>query len=130
MAEFTEVVRLISRICRETENCEKCIMSLGDVECLFGYRPDYVAENAEKIEKSIMDWAAANPKLEYPSWNDAWKSLFPNVSNAICPVWFGEECPDNISCNECTKRPMSKEVAEKLGIKPVGSSENAGEENQ
>lgn len=67
MAEFTEIVRLANRICKETENCEKCVMSLGDVECLFGYRLDYIMENAEKIEKSIMDWAAAHPEPVYPS---------------------------------------------------------------
>lgn len=121
MAEFTEIVRLANRICKETENCEKCVMSLGDVECLFGYRLDYIMENAEKIEKSIMDWAAAHPEPVYPSQDDAWKSLFPNVRNVPChEQWFGEKCPGNISCDECGKRPMNKEVAEKFGIKPIG----------
>lgn len=123
MAEFTEIVRLANRICKETENCEKCVMSLGDVECLFGYRLDYVAENAEKIEKSIMDWAAAHPEPVYPNWNEAWRSLFPNQHFEFCPcpMYFGEEC-SHLKCIECKQRPISKEVAEKLGIKPISET--------
>lgn len=127
MAEFTEIVKQARRLCdyySQNEGCRGCPLSRdktgGVSNSLCRTITSIDAQNAIEIERIVTEWAKEHPEPTYPSWEDAWKSLFPNVSNALCPVWFGEECPSNISCNECTKRPMSKEVAEKLGIKPIG----------
>lgn len=122
MAEFAEVMKQLKRMCKGTVYCSSCPLMVGDDECLFVNRTDYMCKNAEKIEKAIMDWAEAHPEPVYPSWKDAWNSLFPNAEGDPCPAnWFGDECPECIDfdCLECMKRPMSREVAEKLGVMPI-----------
>ena len=37
------------------------------------------------------------------------------LTHVICNV----DCPEGMMCLECSERPMSKKVAEKLGIKPI-----------
>lgn len=122
MAEFTEIVRLANRICKETENCEKCMMSLGDTECLFGYRPDFIMENAEKIEKSIMEWAAEHPAPRYPTWREWQVRMFPYRDRNIIPCAFDDSSRFNCeakSCGQCIDEPIPADIAEKLGIKPI-----------
>lgn len=120
MAEFAEVMKQLKRMCKETVYCLYCPLMVGDDECLFLNKTDYICKNAEEIEKGIMDWAASHPEPVYPSWEDAWNSLFPDAGDVPCPnQWFGEDCPKVLDCSECLGRPMSKEVAEKLGIKPI-----------
>ncbi len=54
----------------------------------------------------------------YPSWNEAWKQVFPKATWVPCPAGnFGVgECAE--SCAECREHPIPPEIAEKLGIRP------------
>ena len=103
------------------KGCDKCpadkLRSANGV-CLV--RRIAKVDNCEEQIEGLRAWAAEHPAPKYPSWEDVWKSLFPNASEDPCPEeWFGEECPKGMECPDCLRRPMSKKVAEKLGIKPI-----------
>lgn len=129
MAEFTGAVKLLCRLCAAQEDCEECpIGKTIDYVCPIG---DIVMEDAEKIERVVMDWAKENPEPVYPSWKEAWKSLFPGMAeeNPPCPRYFissarlGEFCP-GMRCETCYNQPMFADIAEKLGIKPIGGKDD------
>ena len=111
MAEFAEIVKHASRLCKyyqKDKSCARCPLS----------------QDAIEIERIVTDWAKEHPEPMYPSWHEAWLSLFP-YAEELCPgKLFGEDCPEGMLCPECRERPMSKKVAEKLGIKPVGGGED------
>lgn len=113
MAEFVEVMRKIRELCAERENCEGCIM-MDDIAC--GVTTGTPGLSEEEIERRVARWEATKPK--YPSWNEAWKQLFPKAVCAPCPVPnFGVgKCI--ASCIACRERPIPAEIAEKLGIRP------------
>ena len=76
-------------------------------------------DNCEEQIDGLRAWAAENPAQRYPNWREAWLSLFP-YAEEMCPgKLFGEDCPEGMLCSECIERPMSKKVAEKLGIRPI-----------
>lgn len=125
MAEFAEIVKQARRICEyysKDEDCDSCPLSIektgrDDGLCLTITSID--AQNAIEIERIVTEWAKEHPEPTYPSWEDGWQSLFPDA-DCPCPNdCFGEECPTDMDCTGCVKRPMSKYVAEKLGIKPI-----------
>lgn len=131
MAEFTEIVKQARRMCEyysQREGCRGCQLSrvkTGRVSAsLCKTITSINAQDAIEIERIVTEWAKEHPEPTYPSWEDAWKSLFPNVVDTPCPnECFGEECPGDMDCIKCVKRPMSKHVAEKLGIKPITEQE-------
>ena len=125
MAEFVEIVNQARRICdyySKDEDCDSCPLSFektgrDDGLCLTITSID--SQDAIEIERIVMEWVKEHPEPTYPSWEDGWKSLFPDA-DCPCPNdCFGEECPTGMGCSGCVKRPMSKYVAEKLGIKPI-----------
>ena len=123
MAEFSEVVKQARRLCEYYEGCRGCPLSrdkTGEVSnSLCRTITSIDAQNAIEIERIVTEWAKEHPEPTYPSWEDGWKSLFPDA-DCPCPNdCFGEECPTDMDCTGCVKRPMSKRVAEKLGIKPI-----------
>lgn len=77
------------------------------------------AENCEEQIEGLKAWAKEHPAQRYPSWHEAWQSLFPGADYPCPAEWFCEECPEGMECPDCIERPMSKKVAEKLGIKPI-----------
>lgn len=102
------------------KGCDKCpagkLRSTNDV-CLV--RMIAKVDNCEEQIEGLRTWAAEHPEPMYPSWREAWQSLFP-YAEELCPgKLFGEDCPEGMLCSECIERPMSKKVAEKLGIKPI-----------
>lgn len=129
MADFQEVMRQAARMCRAHEECEECpvnmIADMVPSGCLFGSGID-----AEYIEEKIMGWAADNPEPRYPTWEEWHKANFPGVRHDICPNFFMLEKPlgtCTVSCKKCTNTPIPADIAEKLGIKPIGGKidENA-----
>lgn len=131
MAEFQEVVRQIKRMCTKQNYCYECPMRVitcanggnKPLSCIAAVCDDEV----ERLEKIVMDWAAAHPEPRYPSWNEAWKQLFPDGQKTPCPgccgrkyapEWCGHE-----ECGKCKDRPIHADIAEKLGIKPIGGKE-------
>ena len=135
MAEFTEVCRQARRLCEAhgngVDNCDKCPMADK-----FGYaygcsiiHMSNECSDAEYIEFEdiVMKWATEHPEPTYPTWRYAWKQLFPESSHnrPPCPRYFMSEervdgiCPGR-NCADCWELPIPADIAEKLGIKPIG----------
>lgn len=123
MAEFTETMRQAKRLCAahygmcSTNNCP---LDSGEA-CRLNIDPD--GEDYNELERIIMDWAKEHPEPVYPSWEAAWRQLFPDANCVPCPDSFGikygvPECA-HLACTACKSRPIPAEVAEKLGIKPI-----------
>lgn len=125
MAEFQEVMRQAKRMCEA--NCEECPLShtVGNICPIAVTGNDEIAE----IERIVMDWAAKNPEPRYPSWHEAWKQLFPDGQGSPCPSAYGMKyepkwCGSD-DCKRCKNRPIPADIAEKLGIKPIGGGGDA-----
>lgn len=137
MAEFLEVCKQAIRrhviednaLGAKTTAVWIGISATGDkVDCGKGY----IAYPPEALEKEIMDWAAKNPEPRYPTWEEWQKKNFPTAHDAMHPCAFmkreeiekvrGVEC-GRISCNHCARSPIPADIAEKLGIKPIGGNE-------
>ena len=111
-------VRMVGDRC--TLGCAGCpAKALWDKNDICLMRLVSKAENCEEQIEGLKAWAAEHPAPRYPSWREAWLSLFPGADDPCPEQWFGEECPKDIDCFKCIERPMSKKVAEKLGIKPI-----------
>ena len=76
-------------------------------------------DNCEEQIEWLRAWAAEHPAPRYPSWRDAWQSLFPGADDPCPEQWFREGCPKDVESHQCVERPISEKVAEKLGIKPI-----------
>lgn len=129
MAEFQEVMKQRKRMC-EIFDCADCPLSrYNNGTCVLC--KEFIRDNPAEAEAVIMRWAAKHPEPVYPSWEDAWKQLFPDswvVKNgtpkAPCLKYFlpNYEChnwkyPQN--CSDCLKQPTPADVAKKLDIKPI-----------
>ena len=82
-------------------------------------------------ERIVMDWAAENPEPRYPTWKEWQDTNFPNNDALMRPCIFESEeyfeCKLEIDCEKCMNKPIPADIAEKLGIKPIGgkTDENA-----
>lgn len=107
------------------KGCDKCqagkLRSANGV-CLV--RIIAQVDNCEEQIEGLRNWAKEHPAPMFPSWHDAWQSLFPGADEPCPEQWFCEECPECMECSECIERPMSKKVAEKLGIKPITTAKD------
>lgn len=125
MAEFTEIMHQAKRMCTAHDSyCiyDDCPLADGE-ECRLNVNMD--GEDYNELECIIMDWAKEHPESVYPTWADSWKQLFPAAKYVPCPDnYFGTDshrgCYDN--CNQCQASPMPAEIAERLGIKPMGGN--------
>ncbi len=135
MAEFKDVIRQQKRMCEANDKCAKCPLGSMDHDCRFAAMidGDYDQAEAEVIERIVMDWAAKNPELRYPTWNEWHEANFPKSAGGPCPCNFmersrveqvhGVQCRNTV-CSECKRTLIPADIAEKLGIKPVGGEEN------
>lgn len=135
MAEFTEVMRQIRRLCRAHGDAEcgiTCPLSDNGLACSVAIDiPNDIEEmRLVEAERIVMEWAAAHPEPRYPTWKEWWRREFPNADNGISPCTFGLrerfECFGQ-ECDECRNKPIPADIAEKLGVKPIGgvNDENA-----
>lgn len=123
MAEFTEVMRQAKRLCAahdSTCTTNNCPLDGGEA-CRLNI--DLDGEDYNELERIIMDWAKEHPEPVYPSWEAAWRQLFPDANCVPCPDSFGikygvPECA-HLACTACKSRPIPAAVAEKLGIEPI-----------
>lgn len=128
MAEFTEVMRQIKRLCRAHGDAEcgiTCPLSDDGFACsvAIDVPNDIEEKRLVEIERIVMDWAASHPEPRYPTWHEAWKQMFPDGQGSPCPAVYDvkfepEWCGGN--CKGCKDRPIPADIAEKLGIKPMG----------
>lgn len=130
MAEFQEVMRQAKRMCEQSEGrCGDCpLQSIKN--CAITSAPCFVdAETYKKIEHSVMDWAEKNPEPMYPTWLEWQEANFINASKPIQPCRFMNqdklECDYHKSCDVCRSKPIPTDIAEKLGIKPIGGDADA-----
>lgn len=128
MAEFQEVMRQANRMCASYANdCTDCGLRKEDYACPFDNLPEGMdLKSLPEIERVVMDWAEKHPEPRYPSWNEAWKQLFPDARRiyAPCIMYFVEECPydsaiNSGNCDKCRNTPIPADIAEKLGVKPL-----------
>ena len=134
MAEFVEVMKQYKRMCdweltRTKTQCADCIISSTNngmnMSCV-----TFLYQNPVGAEKNIMEWAAAHSEPKYPSWNETWKQLFPSAYRCTDPSAQNSPCIkyflplsqikyEGASCADCLQNPITADVAEKLGIKPL-----------
>lgn len=127
MAEFQEVVKQAARMCQSFgADCNGCKLHWRDGEtlCVFVGKPKAWRPNKmTDAECIVMDWAASHPEPRYPTWEEWHKTNFPDAIHDICPIRFMPNKPLGtcaVSCKKCTNTPIPAEIAEKLGIKPIG----------
>lgn len=131
MAEFKEVMKQAKRMCNAYPvGCYECPLSTVKGNCMLYETPDHMQPDATaKIEQTVTDWAKEHPEPRYPSWEEAWNKLFPGAVGGVpCPKYFisekqyDEMCIGN-DCERCLESPLSADIAEKLGVKPIGGEE-------
>lgn len=123
MAEFTEVMRQVKRMCDANvgEKCHECTLWRPETESCSLYGDDDGVDYAD-IECRVMAWAAEHPAPRYPTWREWQHSMFPDASEKMEPCSFASvdkfECA-GLLCEECREQPIPADIAEKLGIKPI-----------
>lgn len=131
MAEFSKVMRQAKRMCYYIDNCDECPLEYAcNAEEFSAFTQPHVS--ASKMEKLIMDWAAQNPEPRYPTWQEWHDTMFAKSSleEVPCPKFFldqarGENlCVESKGCTDCWSNPIPADIAEKLGIKPIGGCDN------
>jgi hypothetical protein len=126
MAEFQKVMKQAKRMCGAYD-CDKCPLGhvVGDI-CPIAVTQD---DEAVKIERIVMDWAENNPEPRYPSWIEWQGANFQMAERAICAAHFMDAgdagCYVNGRCDKCREQPIPADIAEKLGIKPIGGDTDA-----
>lgn len=101
MVEFQEVMKQAKRMCVTVNDCDQCEL-MTDAGCRFAIFADD-AKYSHEIERIVMDWAATNPEPVYPTWTE----------------WLRTFSAKGVDLYE----PIPADIAEKLGIKPVGGDE-------
>lgn len=125
MAEFVEVMRQYGRMCgvERPRRCVSCKLSYGNNDMKLSCE-NFTMKYPEETEKIVLEWATEHPEPKYPSWNEAWKQLFPDSQYPDVPC-LKYMLPSNhpqtcsVGCYECSTRPIPADIAEKLGIKPL-----------
>ena len=131
MAEFSMVMKQAKRMCEASgDTCLKCPADCGGT-CAFIKSPwSLTEEKIAETERIVMDWAAANLEPRYPTWKEWQDTNFPNNDALMRPCIFESEeyfgCSKlEIGCEECMNKPIPADIAEKLGIKPIGGVNDA-----
>ena len=123
MAEFTEVMQQVKRMCDATVSarCHECTLWRPETESCSLYGDDDGVDYAD-MERRVMAWAAEHPAPRYPTWREWQHSMFPGASVKIIPCSFTSKdklgCVGLI-CMQCREQPIPADIAEKLGIKPI-----------
>ena len=134
MAEFQEVMRQAKRMCKAQNNCYECSANVicNVNECHKRISCVASISDYKNVERIVMNWAAEHPEPRYPSWNEWQKQIAPEATNPINACAFMSRMEKEkaygysacaVSCAECGNRPIPADVAEKLGIKPIGGGD-------
>ena len=137
MAEFQEVMKQAKRMCNGMgASCSGCPMNNNDNVCIMiGSKTrmrlpeEFDMDMLTKAEHIVMDWAAKSPEPRYPTWKEWQKANFPDAAIQIGPCRFTSKeraaCSCKYGCEECFNQPIPADIAEKLGIKPIGGGADA-----
>ena len=116
MAEFQEVMRQLNRLCKTVECGLTCPMEA--MGCC-GNIGNHCSEplQAERIERTVMQWAAEHPKPVYPTWIK-WlgEQGILNVTMLPTDTGGGLEIYGEITGRAYEHIPA--DIAQKLGIEP------------
>ena len=127
---FREVMRQARRMCKmesmKGNDCRAC--PRNGKSCIPNTHGSFNPVYDEEYERDVMQWAEEHPEPIYPKWDEAWYQLFPNAmeKGAPCLRYFFSRNEINVmcsNCEECRDRPIPAEIAEKLGVKPIGGDE-------
>lgn len=123
MAEFTEVMQQVKRMCDATVSarCHECTLWRPETESCSLYGDDDGVDYAD-MERRVMAWAAEHPATSYPTWREWQERIFPYRDRNISPCEFDDNSRFNCkakSCAQCMDEPIPADIAEKLGIKPI-----------
>lgn len=123
MAEFTEVMRQVKRMCDATvsEKCHECTLWRPETESCSLYGDDDGVDYAD-MERRVMAWAAEHPAQRYPTWREWQERMFQYRDRNISPCEFDVSSRFNCkwkSCGQCMDEPIPADIAEKLGIRPI-----------
>ena len=122
MAEFLEVMKQLNRLCTTSAcgpdcpmQCMGCCGNIGS-HCS---RPI----QAERIEKTVMQWAAENPEPVYPTWKEWLQSVgVMESSEGLLSRLQGQLLIDGIPAyalpTSKVLQPMDADIAQKLGMEP------------
>ena len=137
MAEFQEIMKHIQRFCGSQIKCESCpVWHREDMCCKVEnvFCDGELSDDLPEIEHIVMDWAEKNPEPRLPTWGEWQKRIAPNAQSCIHPCEFmsADELkkaygknPCYLTCMDCLDRTIPADIAEKLGIKPIGGDEDA-----
>lgn len=123
MAEFTEVMRHVKRMCDAivSARCHECTLWRPETESCSLYGDDDGVDYAD-MERRVMAWAAEHPEPRYPTWNEWQHSMFPDANGKMIPCSFASMeklgCA-GLLCMECREQPIPADIAAKLGIRPI-----------
>ena len=104
MAEFVDVFRQFSRMCKANVGCFNCPLNNSDSvsdECTV----DAFAKDPERIEREVMKWAAEHPEPVYPTWVEWFRQI-------------GVVEPTQKCFHDWLLKPIPADIAQKLGITP------------
>ena len=108
---FDELIKEFKRMCwhytRDKEQ-KKCPMCKSDLVCNISHCRMIAFEHPDRFASTIARWAKEHPEPVYPTWRE----LINAIGGYIRPdgtIQFGILAAD---------KPISKEIAEKLGIEP------------
>ena len=98
MAEFQEVMKNYERMCKEHLCTSACPMyKIGVCEKIGRCVTEY---GIEKVEQTIMSWAAEHPEPVYPTW-------YEFLTERYHKAW------EAIGCDS-----IPADIAQKLGVQP------------
>lgn len=107
MAEFVDVLRQFDRMCNAHAGCINCPLYQNvynfDDECHIGA----FIRHPEKIEQTVMQWAAEHPEPVYPTWGD-WL-----IEQGVIEQRTKEFC-----IGPRVNELIPADIAQKLGIEP------------
>ena len=108
MAEWTDVIHAIRRICVERHGqCAPCVLS--EYACPNNVRFDQTNEaEFRKLEDFVVKWMAANPEPVYPTWRDLFEIMGANI-----------RCDGTVQFQLlAADKPIPADIAQKLGLQP------------
>lgn len=128
MAEFTEVMRHVKRMCDATVGgkCQECTLWRTETESCSLYGDDDGVDYAD-MERRVMAWAAEHPAPRYPTWREWQKSTFSGATASVLPCSYVSRAELGCCgvCDTCRNEPIPADIAAKLGIRPIDEgSEN------
>lgn len=110
MAEhsFQEVMYQFDRMCKANSGCINCPLHQNNSECHIGA----FVRRPEKIEQTVMQWAAENPEPVYETWFEYLLRI--GVIPVIAPAGGEYQC----IVESIKHKYISNDIAEKLGLEP------------